>query len=220
MSFKDRLQSLLDEKRLRPADLSRLSGVSTGAISLWIRGKVTNPDGRNLVKASRVLRVRPEWLSTGLGAKEWGEKVRLAKYEDDNYPVSRVNINFSDGTGKFSTEPTGDNMAPIFFSQEWYEKNNYHPDELFAIKVAGPAMEPSLYDGDWVVINTADTTPKNGVAFAIHDEGDAVIRRLFKINSQWLASPDNSDKRIYREKPMTEENFIIGRVVHRQGDRI
>ncbi len=220
MSFKDRFQSILDEKGLIPAAFSRLSGIPTGTISVWRNGKVTVPDGQNLTKAARALQVHLDWLSLGVGPKEWGEKVKLAEREKGSKPVSRVKINFFEGTRKFSTEPTGDNMAPIFFSQEWYEKNNYHPEELFAIEIKGSAMEPALYDGDWVIVNTADTTPKEGVAFAVHDEKAVVIRRLFKTGNQWLAASDNAEKRIYRDKLITEDNFIIGRIVHKQSERI
>ncbi len=111
-------------------------------------------------------------------------------------------------------------MTTISLPAELYQGNNYDLDKLIAITVDGPAMEPSLFDGDWVVINTADITPKDGVAFAVHEEGEVVIRRLFKVNNQWITSPDNLDKRIYREKPMTKENVILGRVVHRQTNHI
>lgn len=219
MNFNDRLKSLLGEKGLIAAELAKLSGIPPAIISLWLKGG-TEPNGRNLVKASIALRVCPEWLLEGTGAKEWGTKVQQAECEDRNYPVSKVKINFSDGTRKFTTESIGDNMTSFFFPVAWYTKNKYLPNELFAIAVTGSAMEPALYDGDWVVINTADTTPKEGAVFVIHGEGEAVIRRLFKINNQWLAASDNPDKRLYRDKPITEDVFIIGRVVHKQSERI
>ncbi|WP_161566194.1 XRE family transcriptional regulator [Mycoavidus cysteinexigens] len=221
MNFKDRLQSLLDEHELTQAELSRRAKISRATISLWFTGNVTEPSGKNLVKVSKALRVRPEWLATGIGTKEWGEKVGQTEYEGGNcFVVYRVHIKFFEGSREFSTESIGDNMAPILFSQEWYKKNDFNPEELFAIKVTGSAMEPGLYDGDWVVVNTADVKPRDGVAFAINDEGEAVVRRLFKVNNQWLAASDNPDKRIYRDKPITEETFVLGRIVHKQSERI
>ncbi len=218
MSFKDRLQSLLDEKNLTASQFGRLAGLKDGTISRWLRGE-TEPIGENLVKAAGALRVREKWLSKGKGEKKWGPKpLTQDECANESYPIRRVNIHFSDDTGEFSTESKGDYMEPIFLSRKWYEKNNYRPDELIAIQIVGSSMEPTFYDGDWVVINTADTTPKEGATFAIHDNGEAVIRRLFNINKQWLATPDNPDKKVSREKGITEGNFIIGRAVHKQSD--
>ncbi len=220
MSFKDRLQSVLDEKGMTQAELARGTDILRGTVSKWFTPPESKPAGKNLMKIAKALMVKPEWLITGKGAKKWGEEVGFAKHGDSHYAIPIVNIRFSDGARKFSTVPTGDNMATIYLPAELYEKSNYDLDKLFAIKIKDQAMEPSLYDGDWVVVNAADATPKSGVAFAIHEEKEVVVRRLFRINNQWIISSDNLDKRIYKDKPMAKGNLILGRVVHKQSSRI
>ncbi len=223
MSFKDRLLSVLNEKDMRPTDLARRIDVPRMTVYKWFGSenkKPTKPNGENLLKTADALMVHSEWLLKGKGPKKLSEEIVWAGHEHSRYAVRIVNIKFTDGARKFSTVPTGDNMATIFLSAELYEKNNYDLDKLFAIKVRGEAMAPSLYDGDLIIVDSADITPKNGIVFAIHEEGEMVIRRLLKIGNQWVISSDNLDKSIYIDKPMTKKNLILGRVVHKQSNRI
>lgn len=81
-------------------------------------------------------------------------------------------------------------------------------------------MEPGLYDGDWVVVNTADSTPRDGIAFALSYDGEVVVKRLFRSEETWVAASDNHDKRIYRDRPLNGDTFVIGRIVHKQSERI
>jgi phage repressor protein C with HTH and peptisase S24 domain len=82
-------------------------------------------------------------------------------------------------------------------------------------------MEPSLHEGDTVVINTADTTPKDGEVFALNYEGESVIKRLVRDAGDWWLASDNADKRAYPNKRWVDGlSFIVGRVVHKQSERI
>ena len=81
-------------------------------------------------------------------------------------------------------------------------------------------MEPSLWDGDLVVINTSDTSPHDGEAFAINYEGELVIKRLRRDAGEWFAISDNSDQRRYSPKRCTEDVVILGRVIYKQSERI
>lgn len=141
--------------------------------------------------------------------------------ENPEYPaIKRVKIKISAGVTGFGVEPLNDDHAPIVFSKSWYDRNGYRPEALIAIKVSGASMEPGLYEGDWVVINTADVEPRDGAVFALNYDGEPVIKRLFRSDGQWVAASDNQDKRIYRDRPMNGETFVIGRVVHKQSERI
>jgi phage repressor protein C with HTH and peptisase S24 domain len=81
-------------------------------------------------------------------------------------------------------------------------------------------MEPALWDGDLVVINTADTSPHDGDAFAMNYEGELVIKRLRRDAGEWWATSDNADQRRFAPKRCTEDVKIIGRVVYKQSERI
>jgi phage repressor protein C with HTH and peptisase S24 domain len=65
-------------------------------------------------------------------------------------------------------------------------------------------MEPGLYDGDTVVVNTEQVTPKDGVVFAVNYEGELVIKRLMRDAGQWWLRSDNADQRRYPRKTCGE----------------
>jgi phage repressor protein C with HTH and peptisase S24 domain len=82
-------------------------------------------------------------------------------------------------------------------------------------------METNLHEGDMVVVNTADTEPKDGEVFAVNYEGEPVIKRLARDRGTWWLASDNQDKGRYPNKECVEGScIIVGRVIHKQSERI
>lgn len=134
--------------------------------------------------------------------------------------MPRVKFKLSAGVSGYAIELENGNGKPVFFREDWFSSNGYSPDKLFAVRVAGASMEPSLWDGDLVVINTADDNPQDGDAFALNYEGELVIKRLRRDAGEWWAASDNADQRRFAPKRCTEDVKIIGRVVYKQSERI
>lgn len=217
----DRLKAALAKKGMKQIQLATAVGLTRGAVSLWLNGTTKELTGENLVKAANALGVSPEWLGTGKGPQSPTKSEEISLEENPDYPaIRRVRLKISAGISGFSIEPLNDDHAPIVFSKGWFERNRYNPDDLVAIKVSGASMEPGLFDGDWVVVNTGDATPRDGVVFALNHDGNVVVKRLFKVSGEWMAASDNPDKRIYRDRELNGDTFIIGRVVHKQSERI
>lgn len=92
--------------------------------------------------------------------------------------------------------------------------HGYRPEMLIAIGVKGDSMEPTMSEGDTVVINTSEKAPKDGKIFAVNYEGEAVIKRLERNSGAWWLVSDNPDQRRYPRKLCAGEAcLIIGRVV-------
>lgn len=102
----------------------------------------------------------------------------------------------------------------------WLAKKRFSPEDLFAIEVKGESMEPNLYDGDVVIVNTSDTTPVSGEVFAINYEGEAVIKRMMRDGGQWYLCSDNPSPRYGRRSCRGYECIIIGKVVRRETDYV
>lgn len=142
--------------------------------------------------------------------------------DNDQYPaIRRVRFKLAAGATGFEVDylSNGDG-APIVFRRDWYDSRSLKPSALFAVRVAGESMEPGLYEGDTVVVNTADTTPKDGVTFAINYEGELVIKRLVRDAGQWWLSSDNPDQRRFPRKACDEACIVLGRIVHKQSEHI
>jgi phage repressor protein C with HTH and peptisase S24 domain len=105
--------------------------------------------------------------------------------------------------------------------RSWIDRTGLNPNALIAIQVKGDSMEPSLYEDDVVVLNTADKRPADGVVFAVNYEGEAVVKRLSRDAGEWWLTSDSPDQRKHHRKICRGEAcIIIGRVVRKESDRI
>lgn len=102
----------------------------------------------------------------------------------------------------------------------WIEKNRLVPSQLFAIEVRGESMEPNLYEGDLVIIDTSDTKMVSGLVYAVNFEGEAVIKRLIREGGQWYLHSDNPSPRHPRLLCRSGDCKVIGRVVRRETDHV
>ncbi len=109
---------------------------------------------------------------------------------------------------------------PIVFRKDWYTMHKYQPEKMLALRVGGESMVPNLYPGDLIVANSAQTEPKDGIAFVVAYEGEVVVKRLIRDAGQWWLSSDNQDQRRYPRKVCNSDTQIIGEVVYRQTERI
>jgi len=82
-------------------------------------------------------------------------------------------------------------------------------------------MEPTLYEDDLVILNTADTQMVDGAVYAFNYEGQAVVKRLSRDAGEWWLTSDNPDQRKYHRKLCRGGDcIIIGRVVRKESDHI
>jgi transcriptional regulator with XRE-family HTH domain len=71
LTIVDRMREFLSEMGLRPADISRETGISTSALSLYLSGK-RNPSQQALLKLNSIYNINTNWLLTGEGPKFLG----------------------------------------------------------------------------------------------------------------------------------------------------
>lgn len=146
-----------------------------------------------------------------------GGYTRIVAFEHNDTSqilIRKVKLRLSAGITGFAVEPEESDSNPISFRKEWFMANGYRPEMLIAIDVKGDSMEPTMSEGDTVVINTADKAPKDGKIYAVNYEGEAVIKRLERNIGQWWLVSDNPDQRQYPRKVCSGDAcIIIGRVV-------
>lgn len=211
-----------NNKKMSQAELAKKSGVSQSAIGNLEAGiRLTS---RSITAIAVALEVDPIWLAEGKGQPYPDPKTshEIDLENNPEYPaIKRVKLKLSAGISGFAVDLEGENHVPIVFGKYWYQSRGFKPEKLIAVRVRGQSMEPGLHENDTVVINTADTTPADGECFAINYEGEAVIKRLVRDAGEWWLSSDNSDQRRYPRKLCAGDScIIIGRIVHKQSERI
>jgi phage repressor protein C with HTH and peptisase S24 domain len=225
MSLQERVQHVMASDGLTVADIARAAGKSSSAVSQWLSGGVKSIMGSTAAALAQSTGYPASWWATGVGAPKKGETARLEPVDLDNHPdltrIRAVNLRLQAGISGYAVDSEIADSPPIFFRADWMQARGFKPYRMLALKVKGQSMEPTLYEDDLVVANTGDAEPKDGEVFAINYEGEAVIKRLIRDSGGWWLSSDNPDQRRYPRKEWVDGNSVlIGRIVHRQSERI
>lgn len=214
--------------------LARASGVPQPTINRIARGAGSKgPEAHTLLLLAQACQVNFQWLHQGTGPKrpapgdelpEQFRQVAVLQHGDEDprfVSIPMVTLRLSAGVTGFQTEPDRRDGGSILVSASWVEQYRYSPKHLVAIQVRGQSMEPSLYEDDILIVNTADTQPVDGHVFAVNYEGEAVVKRLSRDAGMWWLESDNPDKHKYHRKLCQgEECLIVGRVVRKDSQHI
>jgi hypothetical protein len=135
--------------------------------------------------------------------------------------IMRVRIKVQAGITGFQVEPEHYEGETQGVPTRWILKEGLSRDSLIAITVRGESMEPALYEGDVIVVNTADKQLVSGAVYVVNYEGEAVVKRMQRDAGQWWLTSDNFDQRKYhRQMCKGAECIVIGRVVRKESTHI
>ena len=230
MSYGTRLKTARKHASLSQALLAERVKVSQANISKLELGDATGSEFT--AQIAEVCGVNPHWLATGEGqmqpaltAKQSSQEYKVETInliDNPAYPsIRRVNLKLSAGIVGFIIEHDVEDKSPIVMQRQWFVSRGYNPAKLLATGLKGDSMSPGMNDGDTIVINTEDTTPVDGVVFAINYEGELLVKRMVRDTGTWWLSSDNPDQRKYPRKQCTGDLcLIIGRIVHKQSEVI
>ncbi len=214
----------MDARGVTVTQLANGIGSSYQAVKRVLDGLSKAFSAANNAKAAAFLAVSPDWLATGAGAMAMHERRAEPVDLDDNpdYPAIKFypDWRISAGASGFALEYDDGGGSPIVFQRQWFERNGFRPEKLFAVRVGNSSMEPGLFHDDVVVVNTDQKTPKDGVVFAVDYEGEMVIKRLVRDSGQWWLTSDNADQKRYPRKLCDDHCKLLGEVVHKQSQRI
>lgn len=218
--YADRLQQAIDSSKVTVREIAQRLGVTTQAIYKVLRGETRALQASHHLAACKVLGVEPRWLADGVGPMHTPRSIPLVGNPD--YPaIRRVRLQFDAGVHGYRVDQIDEpDVDPLVFRAAWFRTRGYTPERLVAVGVSGSSMEPTLYDGDTVVLNLADVAPKDAEVYGIRYEDQLVLKRLFREGGTWWMHSDNPDVRRYPRRELSADAEIIGRVVHRQSERI
>lgn len=218
------LSWLIESRRTNAHELQRATGVPQPTIHRIMTGETADPRTQTLQKLAEYFGVsvsdlrERDFVSHGyLG--EPGRSIRDILDESlmsDLTVIPVCKLRLTAGSDRVETEPP-DETPGIAVSKMWLKQNWLEPRLLTAFKVTGESMAPTLYAGDVVVINTANTEFADGGVFAVNFEGELMIRRLERDSGEWWLKADNPDQRKYGRKAWNGDfTILLGRAVLRE----
>jgi len=209
-------------------------GVSRGAVQQWEKEGGTAPTRKNQPAVAKLLGMTVAELM-GDTVISGGEIVEIAgssltpifswEHENDlpqgEYVfVPRLDIKLSAGGGKEQVEIDFVKKMPQAFRADWIRLKRLQPNKLAAMKVDGESMEPFIWDGETVIVDTSQNTVKDGKVYAMWYDGGERVKRLYRLPGGGLRidsdNPKHSSIEVHADH--LEGIRIIGRVVHKQGD--
>jgi phage repressor protein C with HTH and peptisase S24 domain len=228
----ERLIWAREQKGLSQEALAKLSGVSQSTIGNLEAG--IRKTARKIVEIAAASEVDPIWLANGTGEPKPGVRAAPAAStpavtdspfvrrptvrvgdEPDTIPIRRVQIKLRAGFTGFETVPEVEDGGVLHVPKSVIEREHLVPHQLLAVGVHGCSMEPLLFEGDSVVIDTKDTEPISRELYAVNFNSEACVKQLVLEGGQWyLRSMHHEHPAINLRSGQCE---IIGRVVYMPG---
>ena len=224
-TFAERLNAAMNMASLSQAQLAERVGISQPAVQKMASGKTTG--SRKMVEIARALNVRPEWLSTGIGAmkvsddalppeNEWGtvdawDKNTPLPADEVEVPFLK-DIEFACGSGRVQEEDH--NGFKLRFSKATLRRVGANTDGtgVLCFPAVGNSMEPLIPDGATVAINCNDKRIVDGKVYAVNQDGWKRLKMLYRVGPDKVSLRSyNSQEHPDEEHPLSEIE-IIGRM--------
>lgn len=218
MVVADRIKELAADKNMTMKEFSSLIGVSERTIQNYLGG-ISLPNGRFLTDLSEKIGASPTWILVGSGPKYIGDNHQnlpsgiTQKADRDFVTINRYEIAASAGHGALvGHEQTGEAIA---LRRNWLAARGLSPDRLAVISVRGDSMAPVLTDGELIMLDGAQTTPRDGAIFVVSYSDGLFVKRIQQLPGDRLqlisTNPDYPP--IIVDQSAADQVKVIGRVV-------
>ncbi|SIQ22284.1 Phage repressor protein C, contains Cro/C1-type HTH and peptisase s24 domains [Paracoccus thiocyanatus] len=129
-------------------------------------------------------------------------------------PIPRYTVEASAGHGAMVQEEEGSGYYA--FNRKFLERRGLKPCNLAVISVKGDSMEPELYDGDLILLDMAQTEPRDSRIYAVRFNSDLFVKRVMELpgNRIQLLSTNANYPPITVDAADLDSIQIIGRVVN------
>lgn len=206
--FNEVVEERLEELGTNAFAVENSAGLKRDAIRSVIRN-----DGRRSVPrmdtAERICEalglefyVGPPRLDDGIEASS-PDFVRIPRYD--------VELSAGSGINNHDNLPS----SSLAFRTDWLARKGINPKHCVIVGVSGDSMEPTLYNGDLVMLDRQVTEVRDMRLFGIvESDGTARVKRLQKLEGQLILHSDNRTYPAEVRSAVDAENMIIlGQVV-------
>jgi phage repressor protein C with HTH and peptisase S24 domain len=198
-------------------------GVTRGAVQQWEKEGGTAPKRSHQPIVARLIGLS---VSELMGEARGSSLAPILAWEHESdlpagefIMVPRLRVFLSAGNGHDQVEIEFVKKQPQAFRADWIRQERLKPAKLASMSADGDSMEPGIFDGDSLVVDTSQDTVIDGKVFAIWYDGGERVKRLYRLPGGGLRIKSDNPlfETIEVKSDQVEHVRIIGRVVHRAG---
>jgi phage repressor protein C with HTH and peptisase S24 domain len=199
-AFTARLQLIL--QHWPSADrLARAMSVSPSAFRKWLRGEA-EPSRERLVALAEAAKVGIAWLATGEGPaphfeqSAGGGRARSGDGDpgiDPNHFILLPKQVEGAAAGTGNPVPARPETEYIAFRHDWVrDALGIEPDDLILETAVGESMQPTIQDGDLLLVDTTDRGFSSFGVYVLEIAGERLVKRVQrKLDGSLVLISDN-----------------------------
>jgi len=221
MERHQRITKAISASGKQKQQIAKECGVSNASVSQWLSGDSKSLRPENLYALAKATGFCAMWLAIGEGPERPEDSEEGAPAQKDYALIKQYDARASAGEGFHNGHV--EVREGLVFKRSWLRRSGVKPESLSVIYAEGSSMEPTIADGDVILIDGDDRQPRSGRVYAfVRPDGSVSVKRLIQqITSDWIIRSDNQDKTRYPDEvihPADLESInIIGRSVWRGG---
>ena len=198
-------------------DAARLSGLPYGTLQGYIRGGELKLS--NAASLARATGVRLEWLATGEGPMQGETETAVAPATPPGYvllPLVEARAAAGSNGGLRS-----DHLVDFIAFSESFLKQTLRrsPQNLALLTASGDSMDPTIRDGDLLLVDTAARDIQSSRVYVLSVNGALLVKRIqVRLDGSLIVKSDNP---VYEPEAVRAEDAatlrILGQVVWQAG---
>lgn len=205
--LQERIRAVVDLYGTRK-EAAEVAGRSPETLSNWMKG-ANAPPFDVIVSLARRKGVRLDWLATGEGPM--GE-IREGTYSDpvgsnvDEFVyIPRYDVRAGAGNGQIVDTATIKGF--LAFREDWVRSRlRRNPAYLVVLEAFGDSMEPTINDGDVMLVDMSETSVRGPAIYAVSVGEATIVKRIeLKLDGSLLVKSDNP-----QYEPITLRGVEIG----------
>ncbi|MBP5857253.1 helix-turn-helix transcriptional regulator [Marivibrio halodurans] len=198
---------LVEQKFKNREEAARVAGVAKSTLANWIAG-LADPSFASLARLAKATDTSLDWLASGIS-----QTPLVSAHDVESVILPRVATELSGGPGSFLD---GSNIVDqIGFSKKWLAERLGSVDvrNLCIVGVVGDSMEPTIHQGDDLMIDISVTSLLDNAIYAMRWDDALVVKRLQRLMDGLVIISDNS---AYSDQTIDQKQMdrlhIVGRV--------
>jgi len=170
-----RLRLMVEELELTGTEVAARTGVPYSTFRAYTSGQRA-PSAEFLASIFSAFGYSMAWLLTGAEPRRAGAGSAEPGSLNDDFVVIRQHEDIAASAGHGAANSEHADIGGLSFSRKWLAKRGLNPAQCEVINVTGDSMQGRLNDGDKVLVDISDRTPKSGRAYVLLQGEELLVK--------------------------------------------